>query len=158
MTLCCVYNNTQILLGEIKKNGVLKGRYNGFGGKLEEGESIEEAAIRELREESEIMPLDMQKRGKILFKFKADGNPFEGRPLVEVHIYSVTKFEGEPLETEEMRPQWFLHEDIPYNKMWPDDKFWLPLLLAGKNFEAEFLFADTNTIIKHELKILTNNK
>ena len=154
MTLCCVYNDTHILLGEIKKNGVLNGRFNGFGGKLEEGETIAEAAVRELQEETEIVPLDMQKRGVVIFKFEEDGNPFEGKPLVEVHIFSVTKFEGEPSETEEMRPQWFSLDKIPYAKMWPDDPYWLPLILEGKNIEGIFHFKDVNTIISHEIKIL----
>lgn len=151
LTLCLVYNKTQVLLGEIKKEGQLKGRYNGFGGKVEAGETIEDAAVRELQEECGISPLDMNKRGVILFKFTED-NPFDGNPDMEVHIYSVNKFEGEPVETEEMRPEWFLHKDIPFDNMWPDDKIWLPMLLEGKNFEGVVNLADKNTIVSHELR------
>lgn len=151
LTLCLVYNKTRILLGEIKKEGQLKGRYNGFGGKVEEGETIEEAAVRELKEECGISPLDMNKRGVIIFKFTKD-NPFDGNPDMEVHIYSVTEFEGELIETEEMKPQWFTHNEIPYNLMWPDDKIWLPMLLEGKNFEGVFHLADKDTISSYELK------
>ncbi len=151
LTLCLVYNKTRILLGEIKKEGQLKGRYNGFGGKVEEGETIEEAAVRELKEECGISPLDMEKRGVIIFKFTED-NPFDGNPDMEVHIYSVTEFEGELIETEEMKPQWFTHKEIPYDLMWPDDKIWLPMLLEGKNFEGVFHLADKDTISSYELK------
>ncbi len=151
LTLCCVYNDTHILLGE-KKYGKLAGLWNGFGGKVEDGETIVEATARELTEECGITPLDMKKRGVILFEFDPDGNPFDGKPLVEVHIYSVTKFEGEPVETNEMLPQWFTHGKIPYYSMWPDDKFWLPLLLDGKNFEGTFHFADKDNISSYELK------
>jgi 8-oxo-dGTP diphosphatase/2-hydroxy-dATP diphosphatase len=151
LTLCCVYNDTHILLGE-KKYGKLAGLWNGFGGKIEEGETIEQAAIRELHEECCIVPKDMEKRGVILFKFDENGNPFEGNPVVEVHIYSVTQFEGEPIETNEMRPEWFSYENIPYDSMWPDDLFWLPLLLDGKNFKGTFHFVDKDTISSYELK------
>jgi 8-oxo-dGTP pyrophosphatase MutT (NUDIX family) len=151
MTLCCVYNDTHILLGEIKKNGELKGRYNGFGGKMEEGETIEQAAERELYEECGIIPLDMKKKGVILFEFEEEGNPFAGNSILEVHIYSVTKFKGEPVETDEMRPQWFLHSEIPFESMWPDDPLWFPMLLNGKNFEGKFKFKDKDTIIESEL-------
>lgn len=150
LTLCCVYNDTHILLGE-RKYGKLAGIWNGFGGKVEEGETIEEAAVRELQEECGISPLDMSKRGVILFKFTQE-NPFEGNPDMEVHIYSVTKFEGEPVETEEMKPAWFSHGEIPYDSMWPDDIHWLPLLLEGKNFEGVFHLLNKDTIVSHELR------
>eukprot|EP00056_Hartaetosiga_gracilis_P017259 m.6783 g.6783 ORF g.6783 m.6783 type:complete len:151 (-) comp5533_c0_seq1:454-906(-) len=39
----------RILLG-MKKRGFGKGKFNGFGGKLEKGETVEEAAVRELQE------------------------------------------------------------------------------------------------------------
>lgn len=152
MTLCCVYNETHMLLGRIKKEGPLKGRYNGFGGKVEEGETIEQAAFRELKEECEIIPLDMQKRGIIVFEFEPEGNPFKGKPKVELHIFAVTKFDGNPTETKEMVPAWFAHDKIPYRLMWPDDKHWIPMLLEGKNFEGKFNFKNPDTITSHELK------
>lgn len=152
MTLCCVYNDKQILLGRIKKDGVLKDRYNGFGGKVEEGETVEQAAERELMEEAGIRPLNMKKRGEIAFEFEEEGNPFAGKPLVEVHVYSVTKFENEPIETDEMLPEWFDHDSIPYDNMWPDDKFWLPLIFEGKNFQAKFYLKDPNTITKYNIE------
>ncbi len=151
LTLCCVYNGTHILLGE-KKYGNLAGLWNGFGGKVEEGETIDQATARELFEECGIVQLDMKKRGQILFEFEEEGNPFNGKPLVEVHIYSVNKFSGDPIETNEMRPKWFSYADIPYDLMWPDDKFWLPILLDGKNFEGKFWFKNPKTITKYELR------
>jgi 8-oxo-dGTP pyrophosphatase MutT (NUDIX family) len=152
LTLCCVYNSTHILLGEIMKEGKIKGMYNGFGGKVEEGETIEQAAKRELTEESGIAPLDMKKRGVLTFVMDDDGNPFNHSATMEAHVYSVTQFEGELKESREMRPEWFLHKNIPYDRMWPDDIHWLPLLLAGKNFEGTFHLKDPKTITKYALK------
>lgn len=37
-----------------------------------------------------------------------------------------------------MRPCWFAYDDIPYDKMWADDQYWLPLFLAGKLFVGTF--------------------
>ena len=152
MTVCCVHNGSQILLGEIKKEGPLKGKFNGFGGKVEEGETVEAAAKRELLEECCIVPLDMQKRGIINFIFDEEGNPFSGKPQVELHIYSVTEFEGEPTETNEMLPTWFSYDAIPYGKMWPDDQYWLPLVLKGKFFKGTFYLKDTELIKHYEFK------
>lgn len=152
LTLCCIYNEKEILLGEIKKEGKLKGMFNGFGGKVEQDETIDEAAVRELQEEAGILPLDMKKRGVMNFFMEEDGNPFAHGPMMQVHVYSATKFQGDPIETDEMRPQWFSRENIPYSNMWPDDVYWLPMLLEGKNFEGTFYLKDPKTITKYELK------
>ena len=45
LTLLFVLRPGQVLLG-MKKRGFGKGRWNGFGGKVHQGESIEKAAIR----------------------------------------------------------------------------------------------------------------
>lgn len=136
MTLCFIQDGPRILLG-FKKRGFGAGRWNGFGGKVHDGETIEAAARRELEEECGVIAREMERRGFITFEF-------EGAPdLLEVYVLGVSHYQGEPRETEEMRPQWFLHEEIPFIAMWPDDRYWLPLFLAGKNFHANFLFRKT---------------
>ena len=50
-TLCIPINGDEILLG-MKKRGFGIGKYNGFRGKVKLGETIEEATLRELQEES----------------------------------------------------------------------------------------------------------
>ena len=44
--------------------------------------------------------------------------------------------------TDEAIPLWSTHADIPYERMWEDDIFWLPRMLAGENFNGRFAFAD----------------
>ena len=144
MTLCIIKDKDKILLG-LKKKGFGEGRWNGFGGKVKDGESIKDAAIRELNEEAGIKPLDINKKGKLIFEF-IDGDVFE------VHVFSATKFKGEIRESDEMKPQWFDVDNIPFDKMWPDDKHWFPLFLKDKIFEGRFLFKDENTIVRHELR------
>ena len=50
-TLVLVHQGEKVLLG-MKKRGFGQGRWNGFGGKLHEGETIEQAAKRETFEEA----------------------------------------------------------------------------------------------------------
>ncbi|MCX6723644.1 MAG: NUDIX domain-containing protein [Candidatus Staskawiczbacteria bacterium] len=69
MTLCIVYQPPKILLG-MKKRGFGMGRWNGFGGKVDNGETIENAAKRELREEAGIEVKNLDKVGIIDFEFK----------------------------------------------------------------------------------------
>ena len=42
-----------------------------------------------------------------------------------IHIYRAISWSGELRESVEMNPQWWSHQDIPYNRMWPDNQFWL---------------------------------
>ena len=134
LTLCIVHQHPRILLG-MKKKGFGKGWWNGFGGKVEEGESIKEAARRETKEETGIDVKDLNKIGIIEFRFK------NYQEILEVHLFKSEKFSGEPTESEEMSPKWFHVDKIPFDKMWPDDIFWMPLFLSGKKFSAKFIFS-----------------
>jgi 8-oxo-dGTP diphosphatase / 2-hydroxy-dATP diphosphatase len=133
----------EVLLG-MKKRRFGAGLWNGYGGKVMEGESVEESAKREVLEESGVTANDLKARGNINFHFP-DGLH------MEVHVYSCTDFTGEPVETEEMRPQWFRHADVPYSQMWDDDKVWLPGFLAGKDVNAEFTFDADNKVLSYKL-------
>lgn len=147
LTLCMIHNDTHILLGK-KKRGFGVGFFNGFGGHVEIGETIEDAAYREVREEAKIEPRNLQKRGVLNFSF--EHMPEE----LEVHVFSTAEFEGQPTETDEMQPQWFSRDEIPFDRMWQDDKYWLPLLLKGENFNANFHFKDTTTLLAHTINTL----
>ncbi|MEK7649491.1 MAG: 8-oxo-dGTP diphosphatase [Patescibacteria group bacterium] len=133
LTLCIVEKTGQILLG-MKKRGFGEGRWNGFGGKVELSEAIEESAKREVREEAGIEPTELEERGVLDFEFQNDPK------ILEVHIFQVIAWKGVPKESEEMEPQWFDIEKIPFDQMWPDDRYWLPLFLEGKKFGGKFIF------------------
>jgi 8-oxo-dGTP diphosphatase/2-hydroxy-dATP diphosphatase len=150
LTLCFVLQDDKILLG-MKKRGFGAGRWNGFGGKIEEGESIEEAATREMREECGIAIQQMEKVG--IHEFVFQSNPSE---VLEVHVFRVDAFSGEPVETEEMRPQWFTIDALPYDEMWPDDIHWMPVFLVGKKFRTKFLFGGGDVILENEVLEVEN--
>lgn len=138
-TLCIIHQPKRILLG-MKKRGLGKGKWNGFGGKIGKDEKIEAAMIREAKEEAGIIVDSHRKAGVARFHFE------NGQESIEVHIYSASDYVGEPRETEEMMPQWFDVSDIPFKQMWADDVYWMPYFLAGKYFEASFWFKDESTL------------
>jgi len=144
LTLGFIYQSPKILLG-MKKRGFGAGRWNGFGGKLKEGETIEEALKRETKEEAGVEINNFDKVGIIEFEFKGDPD------ILEVHIFRVSDFGGEPAESEEMRPQWFNQDKLPFDSMWPDDRHWFPLLLSGKKFRGRFLFGKNDVILGKKL-------
>jgi 8-oxo-dGTP diphosphatase/2-hydroxy-dATP diphosphatase len=145
-TLCVVYTQDRILLG-MKKRGFGAGYWNGFGGKLRDEESAEQAATRELQEEVRITPLRLIDRGSLTFQF-ANDNKFR------CHLFSCQEFQGQPVETEEMRPQWFQWGEIPYQRMWPDDRYWLPQILAGRRVKGIFHFLTADTLLSYQLDVL----
>jgi len=145
LTLCIIHRHPMVLLG-MKKRGFGAGRWNGFGGKLQEGETITEAALREIKEEAGVIATGIEKRGIIDFEFK--GNP----AILQVHIFKGEKIEGELQESEEMKPQWFHVNEIPFTSMWSDDKYWFPLFLQDKKFKGKFLFDDSDNILGMDLK------
>jgi 8-oxo-dGTP pyrophosphatase MutT (NUDIX family) len=144
LTICFALEKNRILLG-MKKRGWGVGCWNGFGGKVEEGEGIEEAMVRELKEECGIDALKFNKFGILRFYHK--GDPREH----EVHLFGVHEYSGEPVETEEMRPQWFSHNELPFDQMWEDDQYWLPNFIAGKCQIGHFWF-NGGKLERHELK------
>lgn len=145
MNLVMLYNQEQILLA-MKKRGFGEGRWNGYGGKVYDGETVEQAALRELQEEANIANVRLTPVGLLRFIFP-EPDPKE----LEVHVFKNDNFHGQAEETEEMKPQWFKRADIPFKQMWPDDEIWVPLLLAGKEFEGSIWFKDESTIIRHDI-------
>ena len=148
LTLCIIHQHPKVLLG-MKKRGFGAGRWNGFGGKLEEGESIEESIKRETKEEAGIDINNLNRIGIIEFEFENDPK------ILEVHVFKAENFVGEPTESGEMKPQWFYIDEIPFSKMWPDDIIWMPLFLKGKKFKGKFLL-DKPSTEEYSSKILSN--
>lgn len=144
LTLVIIYQPPRILLG-LKKRGFGVGKWNGLGGKVEANETIEAAARREVQEEASIEVGNLDRVGILDFEFPGDSD------VRQVHVFKSDDFTGEPTESEEMKPQWFNVEDIPYDEMWPDDKYWLPLFLNGRKFQGKFIFNKPNVISEKEL-------
>ncbi len=143
MTLCIIRDGERILLAE-KKRGFGMGFWNGYGGKVEMGEAIEQALVREVREESGLNLRTYEKRGEMEFHL-ADG------AIKEVHIFEGVSWEGEPVETEEMRPEWFPISQIPLDQMWPSDVFWYPFFLKKEYFKGTIIFDENKQVVDVKL-------
>ncbi len=131
-TLLFVIRDGQVLLIH-KKTGLGAGNINGPGGRLEPGETPIAAAVREVQEELCITPTGVAYAGELFFQF-VDGHSIHG------FVYTATSFTGEPTETREATPLWTPLDQIPYDRMWADDRHWIPLMLEGIPFHGYFIF------------------
>lgn len=148
LTLTLPLRGDTILLGK-KLRGFGKGFYNGFGGKVEQTETIVQAAIRELEEECCLLAAeaDMCPMGILTF-FWLD----EQTPPWEVHIFTVEEWLGEPRRTDEMDPAWFHRHELPWDIMWPDDPHWYPYIFSHTKFAGRFYFTNTTTLVKYQIR------
>jgi mutator protein MutT len=145
-TLLFLIKNDQILLA-LKKRGFGAGKWNGVGGKIEADESIEEALVRECQEEIGVTPKTWQAVAELDFVQDSKTDPWH----MYVHAYISTNWDGEPAESEEMRPEWYKLDNIPYDDMWEDDRYWLPQILDGKRVHGSFTFDENDKMLDHNI-------
>jgi len=133
----------------MKKRGFGMGLWNGTGGKPKDNESIEEAMLREAKEELNVELKKYSKHG--IFNFTLVKDEIEAT----MHAFLATEWEGEPIETEEMKPKWFLIKDIPYSEMWKSDSEFLPLILEGKKVRGNYTFEKQGgDVLNKEIKVV----
>lgn len=144
-TLTFLIRNNEVLLG-YKKTGFGSGNYLGIGGKVEENETLEAAAIREVKEEVRVEDLKLEKVGDLTFLF-----PEKPTWSQQVHIYISKEWKNIPQETDEIKPEWVHFTELPLNKMWDDAQFWLPAILNGHCLKGVFTFNNDLKVTKLKL-------
>jgi len=133
-----IFKDDKVLLIN-KKTGLGAGKVNAPGGRIEPAEMAIEAAVREVQEETGLTPLNLKEAGKLSFIFK-DGYSLKG------FVYFADDCTGDMVETDEADPFWQPVNEIPYEKMWEDDKLWLPLAMKGQYITGFFIFDEDKMI------------
>ncbi len=149
-TVCFLVKDGSVLLG-MKKRGFGKGNFLGIGGKVESNETIEEAALRELREEIGTTALNLWHTAVLNFYFPHMPDESWNQ---QVHVFMVNRWTGEPVETDEILPQWFQIDKLPIDSMWDDAHYWLPEVLKGSKVVGDFLFNDQFMVIDKTINSL----
>jgi 8-oxo-dGTP diphosphatase len=147
--LMFVQDGTSVLLMH-KKRGLGAGKVNAPGGRLEEGESYRDAAIRECEEEVLVTPIDPHKIGELYFRF-TNGHTIYGE------VFWSIAHRGTPTETEEANPFWSKLHELPYEKMWADDRIWMPAVVLGHKFRGFFDFRD-DTMLAGSVSFVSQEK
>lgn len=149
-TLLFLIRDNQILLA-MKKRGLGADRFNGVGGKIELNETIEQAMIRECQEEIEVTPINYWKVAEHDFRLDKGNDQWQ---RMYTHVYFCDQWQGDPIETEEMAPQWFDRGEVPYDTMWQDDAHWLPQVLEGQKLLGNFTFDADDQMLTSNVTVM----
>lgn len=145
-TLVYLLKGAHVLLA-MKKRGFGANLWNAPGGKIEFGETAKLAAIRETKEEVGVTPQLDAPIGEILYHDKVHGS-------WKVTVFRTEEFIGEAIESEEMKPQWWPIDAIPFEQMWPGDDQWVPHVMANKKFLAELWFDGQGKIERKSIQVV----
>ena len=133
-TLCYIIDNNKTLMiyRNKKENDYHEGKWNGLGGKFELGESPEDCAIREMKEETGLDIKNPVMKGFITFP------NFDGVDDWYVFIFVIKEFEGELIDSPEGHLEWIENNKLSELNLWEGDKVFLPWLFQEKFFSAKF--------------------
>ncbi len=129
-----LHEGSVLLIHKLRGHGA--GKINAPGGRVEHSESVEDCAIRELFEEVGIRARSPVLAASLRFRDLENGFSMHGC------VFVVEEFDGSPVRTAEADPFWCTVDQIPYDQMWEDDRFWLPHVLAGSRVNGDLVFAN----------------
>jgi 8-oxo-dGTP diphosphatase len=137
-TLCYLRKDGKtLMIHRVKKsNDMHQGRWNGLGGKLEFGETPEECAIREIREESGLTARDPLLKGFLTFPGFANEEDWYA------FVFVVREFEGELIDSQEGDLKWIADAELHNLFLWEGDYIFLPWLDQPGVFSGKFTYRD----------------
>lgn len=102
-------------------------KWIGLGGKFEPGETPDDCALREVREESGLTMTDFALRGLIIFVSDVWG-------LEYMYLYTATKWTGQLVECDEGELVWLDKRELLVKNLWEGDRLFLKALDERKEF------------------------
>ena len=111
-----------LMLHRVRKdNDENRDKWVGIGGKFEPGESPEECAVREVREETGLTMRSWSYRGIVTFVSDEWGTEY-------MHLFHSTDFSGELRDCDEGELEWVDKERLLTLPIWEGDRIFLRLL------------------------------
>lgn len=141
-TLCYVLKGDEVLMiHRVKKvQDMHQGKWNGLGGKLEPGETPEECARREIREESGIEVDELTLKG--ILTFPAFANEEDWYAFVFVARSTSEKL----IDSPEGNLSWVKRDRLNDLNLWEGDRIFLPWLFQEGCFSGKFVYQDGRLI------------
>jgi 8-oxo-dGTP diphosphatase len=126
-----------------------QGMYLPMGGKVELGEGITEAAIREVKEESGITVHSLTLNGILYIRSQNTGE----YDLIIFNFVS-SDFEGDPIPGREGNFAWIEKDKLEQANLYEGDKIYLTLMKKHDFFVVEFLYKGFELIEHKILKVI----
>ena len=145
-TLCYIEKNDKVLMlyRNKKEVDINKGKWIGVGGHVEDGESIDECLLREVKEETGLTLLEYKKCGKIIFYIDSI--------IEECYLYRGFTFTGELITCSEGELKWIPKDDILSLNLWEGDYLFLNRMYKNDNyFEIELKYK-SGKLISYNIK------
>ena len=101
---CFLVKDSKVVVIKYKSGNIKEGYYDIPGGKIEKGETPEEAAIREMKEETGIKVKKLKSKGKMIIEYP--------KRIFNLTIFFSAECEGEPQEFEENSSEWIDIEEL----------------------------------------------
>jgi len=125
-TVCFMCSRGKVLLQRRAVGRLWAGRLNGPGGKIARGETATTAIVREVQEETGVRLGAVRPAGVLDLRFGAPPSH-----TLLVHVFTSDRFRGRPRGGREGGLRWYAVHRLPFDGLWPDMRYWLPLVLAG---------------------------
>ena len=124
-----------------KKNDINHDKWIGVGGGFEHGESPEECAVRETREETGLTLTDCRFRGIVTFDC-------EGQETLYMHLFTASGWTGELTDCDEGELEWVPKEKVYDLPIWEGDKIFFRLLEQERPFFSLKLSYDRGDVLR----------
>ena len=124
-----------------KENDCNRDKWIGIGGKFLDGESPEECALREIREETGLTVTGYRYRGIVTFVSDRWETEY-------MHLFTSDDFSGTPRECDEGVLEWIEKEHLLSLPIWEGDKIFLRLLDTDEPFFSLKLCYQGDTLIQ----------
>ncbi len=151
---CYLIKDEKVVVTKYKEGNKKFGYYDIPGGKIEEGETPEQTAIREMKEETGLKVGDLKYKGNMIIEYP--------NRIFDFNIFIANESEGEPQEFEENTSEWIeINELLQKEKILSNimilDRFFIKGLIDDKyNFKMHIQVDEKENILDVEYKLKDN--
>ena len=148
---CYLVKDNKVVVTKYKEENKKAGYYEIPGGKIEEGETSEQTAIREMKEETGLKIKNLKYKGKMIIEYP--------NRIFDFEVFICNESEGEPQVFEENTSEWIeINELLKKEKILSNimilDRFFIKGLTDEKfNFKMQIQVDEKENILSVNYKL-----